>query len=112
MSRTTHTTPAFPRELRGPRGGRHRAPHPVALAPLDEPAPPDPDPYAPSPATLSEMSGIFPTDTNAPEPDEGESDAVCPCGDIACSRPFGHPQELEAEAPMEKLAHSISQGEA
>ena len=28
MSRTIHTTPSFPRTLRGPRGGRHVAPTP------------------------------------------------------------------------------------
>jgi len=28
MSRTIHTTPSFPRTLRGPRGGRHIAPTP------------------------------------------------------------------------------------
>lgn len=30
MSRTNHDTPSFPRELRGPRGGKHRAPTPCA----------------------------------------------------------------------------------
>lgn len=100
MSRTTHTTPAFPRALRGPRGGRHIAPTPCAacvsftscrpgtcsapfgceswvdedgrrvdvLAALDTPDPEDPDPYAPSPATLAEISGVFPTDANDPGP--------------------------------------------
>ena len=152
MSHTYHTTPAFPRTLRGPRGGRHIAPTPCAecvsftscrpgtcsapfgceswvdedgrrvepeprlvyadaernadetatevgrvefdrlikegvdpdevdrlavehgreafeaeLAALDEADPKDPNPYAPSPATLSEMSGIFPT-TDDPGP--------------------------------------------
>lgn len=115
MSRTNHDTPSFPRDLRGPRGGRHRAPTPCAecvsfascrpgscSAPfgcdswvnldglriepepridydapddltaedrrdgdpfeLDEPDPDDPNPYKPSNATLSEMSGIFLTD--------------------------------------------------
>ena len=113
MSRTSHTTPSFPRTLRGPRGGRHIAPtpcvecvsftscrpgtcsapygceswvdedgrrvdifadldpQPVDLAELDTPDPEDPNPYVPSSATLSEMSGIFPTDDNAPEPDGG-----------------------------------------
>jgi len=126
MSRTIHTTPAFPRTLRGPRGGRHTAPTPCVecvsftscrpgscSAPFgceswtdesgrriepdpridygepdrpcrmdpDEPCsdcrncetmtpdPLDPDPYAPSAATLQQMSGIFPTDDNAPEPE-------------------------------------------
>jgi len=123
MSRTNHTTPSFPRALRGPRGGHHRAPTPCVvcvgfascrpgacsapygceswvdedgrrvdiLADLDpepiefgahrpqsleaedcradHPDPQDPDPYRPSSATLSEMSGIFPTDD--PEPDGG-----------------------------------------
>ena len=111
MSRTIHTIPAFPRALRGPRGGHHTAPTPCAecvsftscrpgacsapygceswvdedgrrvdvladlepqpddLAALDTPDPDDLDPYQPSPATLAEMSGIFPTDTNDPEPD-------------------------------------------
>ena len=181
MSRTLHTTPAFPRILRGPRGGRHIAPTPcvecvgftscrpgacsapfgceswvdedgrrvdlnallddLAAAPLepsredqrdgdpyedaaldapdtrdagahggdryqtpaaialetelepksggftfetmgglvkgkcaapdrndDEPGPDDPDPYQPSSATLSEISGLFPTDDNDPGP--------------------------------------------
>ena len=110
MSRTTRTTPSFPRTLRGPRGGRHIAPtpcvkcvsfescrpgacsapygceswvdedgrrvdvladldpQPVDLAALDEPAPEDPNPYQPSSATLSEMSGVFPTDANDPDP--------------------------------------------
>ena len=127
MSRTTHTTPSFPRALRGPRGGRHIAPTPCvecvsftscrpgtcsapfgceswvdedgrrvdifadldpqpvdlddcgldgvveieeaeALAALDEPDPLDPNPYAPSPATLAAISGIYPTDTNDPGP--------------------------------------------
>lgn len=109
MSRTTHTTPSFPRALRGPRGGRHTAPtpcvecvsftscrpgtcsapygceswvdedgrrvdvladldpQPVDLDALDAPDPLDPNPYQPSPATLSEMSGIFPTDDPEPE---------------------------------------------
>jgi len=107
MSRSIHSTPGFPRALRGPRGGRHIAPTPCAECvgftscrpgacsapygceswvdedgrrvdldnPLDlvglYPGPDDPDPYAPSPATLSEMSGISPTDDNAPEPDGG-----------------------------------------
>ena len=108
MSRTNHTTPSFPRALRGPRGGRHIAPtpcvecvsftscrpgacsapygceswvdedgrrvdldDPLDLAALDTPDPEDPDPYAPSPATLAEMSGIYPTDDHAPEPDGG-----------------------------------------
>jgi len=44
---------------------------PLDLAALDEPDPEDPNPYQPSPATLSEMSGIFPPDDNAPEPDGG-----------------------------------------
>ena len=141
MSRSIHSTPGFPRALRGPRGGRHIAPTPcvvcvsftscrpgtcsapfgceswvdedgrrvdlladldreaVDLDALDTPDPDDPgpytpktaeqidasidgrgpdptdfddkdpNPYAPSPATLSEMSGIFPTDDNAPDPD-------------------------------------------
>lgn len=34
------------------------------LIELDDPDPEDPNPYQPSPATLSEISGIFPTDTN------------------------------------------------
>lgn len=155
MSRTIHTTSAFPRALRGPRGGRHVAPTPCAecvsfascrpgpcSAPfgceswvdeggrhvvpdpslayddaddgrpadrtmaaalpdiaaildantepldvdrpgsiahrlietndpgpaLDEPDPDDPNPYAPSSATLSQMSGIFPTDDNDADP--------------------------------------------
>ena len=102
MSRTNHTTPSFPRALRGPRGGLHRAPTPCVVcvgfascrpgacsAPygceswVDEDGrrvdvladhdpqpvdPEDPDPYAPSSATLSQMSGIFPTDTDDPGP--------------------------------------------
>ena len=117
MSRTIHTTPAFPRTLRGPRGGRHVAPtpcaacvsfascrpgpcsapfgceswvnedglrvepepridydapdddaRPVDLAALDEPDPEAPNPYQPSPATLSEISGVFPSDGNDPGP--------------------------------------------
>lgn len=43
-------------------------PQPVDLAALDEPDPEDPNPYAPSPATLSEISGVFPTDANDPGP--------------------------------------------
>ena len=106
MSRTIHDTPSFPRELRGPRGGRHTAPtpcvecvsfascrpgacsapygceswvdedgrrvdldDPLDLAAIDEPDARDPDPYAPSPATLSQMSGIIATDD--PEPNGG-----------------------------------------
>jgi hypothetical protein len=38
------------------------------LAALDAPDPLDPNPYAPSPATLAEISGIFPTDANDPGP--------------------------------------------
>jgi len=137
MSHTIHTTPAFPRTLRGPRGGRHIAPTPCAecvsftscrpgacsapygceswvdedgrrvdvLADLafadidpdprhegiyippvggqpgrtiygdfapdaedDEPDPDDPNPYQPSAATLQQMSGIFPTETEDPGP--------------------------------------------
>lgn len=26
------------------------------------------------------------------EPDTDESDALCPCGDVDCSRPWGHPE--------------------
>jgi len=111
MSRTIHTTPAFPRTLRGPRGGRHIAPTPCVecvsfascrpgacsapygceswvdedgrrvdvladldpqpgdLAALDEADPEDPN--APSPATLQQMSGIFPTDDPDPGPLSG-----------------------------------------
>lgn len=41
---------------------------PVDPAALDEPDPDDPNPYAPSSATLSEISGIFPTDDPDPGP--------------------------------------------
>ena len=95
MSRSIHSTPGFPRALRGPRGGHHRAPtpcvvcvsfascrpgacsapygceswvdedgrrvdldDPLDLAALDEPDPDDPNPYAPSPATVAEISGL------------------------------------------------------
>ena len=43
-------------------------PQPFNLAELDTPDPKDPNPYQPSSATLSEISGIHPADDNDPGP--------------------------------------------
>lgn len=151
MSHTYHTTPSFPRTLRGPRGGQHRAPtpcaecvsfiscrpgtcsapfgceswvdadgrrvdifadldpHPVDLAALDTPDPEDPNPYAPSPATLSEMSGIFPTEDNAPEPDGGGFTFESMGGLVKgkCGAPKAEPDDPEARRITEADARKI-----
>lgn len=111
-------TPSFPRELRGPRGGRFRAPTPCAECVSFASCRPGPCSAPFGCESWVDLDGrrVEPEpriDYDDPDAEPCEDCATCPELDT-CGQDYDDPRpgELDAEATMEKLANAIAKGEA